>query len=287
MKIGAKENKCKCCMCLHKACESSPLVDSYPQDKYGGYRPWRSYAKVKNAAKEIIGRKPTGKFCALCHNVYNVLGLGCVPAIGSDAGWHKVPPLPGSAAASAAARTALAGGETGLGSEFGSVKKYYKHVSLKANQMKHTSFLNSLKEWIKQHNDCPDSCRILGKEDLRKVYMKLETKSSTGGTFKAPQREFVYLENWDPEADGSYKPEDIVEETVSGKKRKGVLKNTGKKGHIVYEGFDTKSFEETVQEEAGDSHFTPRPLMPSARCSWMVCQNRRSGAAKTLWRPRK
>ena len=126
--------------------------------------------------------------------------------------------------------------------------------------MKHTGFLNSLKEWIKKHNDCPDSFRISGKDDLRKVYTKLETKSSTGGTFKAPLREFVYLENWDPEADGNYKPEDIVEETVFGKKRKGVWKNQGKQGHILYEGFDTKSFEETVQEEAGDSDFTHQAI---------------------------
>ena len=64
-----------CKLCRAEASEASPLKSANPNDRFGGYRPWGHYSKVRNDHGECIGRKPDGKVCLLCINVFNALGL--------------------------------------------------------------------------------------------------------------------------------------------------------------------------------------------------------------------
>jgi hypothetical protein len=70
--VGLKAIQCKMCRGLSN--ERSPLVDATGADRWGGYRPWGHYSKVRGDQGEVIGRKADGKLCLLCINVFNALG---------------------------------------------------------------------------------------------------------------------------------------------------------------------------------------------------------------------
>ena len=64
---------CKFCRC--KASDKSPLADATTYDRFGGYRGWLSYNKVKDAENKVVARTPIGKTCIICMNVFMDLGF--------------------------------------------------------------------------------------------------------------------------------------------------------------------------------------------------------------------
>jgi hypothetical protein len=68
----------RCCLCKACCSDDSPFLNRSCFDKYGGKRPWRAYVKVykDKHKKELLGKKPTGKQCLICSNLYRNLGAG-------------------------------------------------------------------------------------------------------------------------------------------------------------------------------------------------------------------
>ena len=68
-----KPTKCK--MCRSSSDEESPFSGAAQEDRWGGFRPWGHYSKVYSDAGEVVGRRPDGKLCLPCINVFSALGL--------------------------------------------------------------------------------------------------------------------------------------------------------------------------------------------------------------------
>lgn len=106
----------------------------------------------------------------------------------------------------------------GLNYKYPSYGAYYKEIV--NDNSKHTSFINSMKEWIKQRNEDPTG--RMDREAVKKAHTTLHSETKTGVKLKGPKREFVLLEHWDPKLDGELDEAHIVEETWQGKKVKGI-----------------------------------------------------------------
>ena len=71
----------------------------------------------------------------------------------------------------------------------------------------------------------------------------------TGGRFIAPAKQFILLEDWDPEEDGELDTSKVVTENLMGKEEKGVWKRKGRKG--VY---DFQEYQDSAVQERENVH---------------------------------
>ena len=122
----------------------------------------------------------------------------------------------------------------------------------------HQEYLESLKTFIAKHNDNPGT-RLKDKSELKNVTV-LSTEQTTGGRFEAPDIEFVYIENWDEEKYGPYKPDQIKDEFIFGKWRKGVYKTRGQEGHIKFKQFQEHSLKTSTIENDGEGIFAEQAM---------------------------
>ena len=98
----------------------------------------------------------------------------------------------------------------------GTYANYYKWVSDRARQNEHKSFLNSVKDWIRQHNENPDKVRLRNKDELLEAKKSLTVKKDTGGRFEMPKKQFVCTSAWDENIHGKWDASKEVEQEVRG-----------------------------------------------------------------------
>ena len=66
----------KCNLCGHKADEDTPLLSMTTIAASGGKWPWAKYRTIKDGESGgTVSRRPTGKYCGICRNTFNALGL--------------------------------------------------------------------------------------------------------------------------------------------------------------------------------------------------------------------
>ena len=198
-----------CFMCSQRADAPSPLLSSK------GYRPWASHNKVIHGPHSMAAvsfRKPAGRLCAICRNVYRAGGFG---------------------------------------TRHVTLANYKKLMSKKDGKQLHADFLAALKEWIQQHNENPEQTKLKSKRRLSDVQSSLTVERELGGKFKAPKTEFVLVDSWDPKEDGEFDESKVVEEKVFGKLHRGIWVLKGKKGRFEFEEHDSTLTRETQVEEEG------------------------------------
>ena len=145
----------------------------------------------------------------------------------------------------------------GLNYKYPSYGAYYKEIV--NDNSKHTSFINSMKEWIKQRNEDPTG--RMDREAVKKAHTTLHSETKTGVKLKGPKREFVLLEHWDPKLDGELDEAHIVEETWQGKKVKGIWRAKGRAGVLEASGYEDTSLAERTEEHSGSGPFAEQALV--------------------------
>ncbi|CAE7243053.1 unnamed protein product [Symbiodinium sp. KB8] len=141
---------------------------------------------------------------------------------------------------------------TGLNKEHKNYTAYFAWVSKKENQAKHKGFLASRKEWVKQHNENPDKVKLSSKGQVQQA-AKLLKERTMGGRLKAPKKQFVTEQGWDPEIHGGpWDPSKVEELEVLGEIQKGIWVSVGKKGVFDYEEYDDRSMKEQRIEHDSD-----------------------------------
>lgn len=145
----------------------------------------------------------------------------------------------------------------GLNYKYPSYGAYYKEIV--NDNSKHTSFINSMKEWIKQRNEDPTG--RMDREAVKKAHTTLHSETKTGVKLKGPKREFVLLEHWDPKLDGELDEAHIVEETWQGKKVKGIWKAKGRAGVLEASQYEDTSLAERTEEHSGSGPFAEQALV--------------------------
>jgi hypothetical protein len=171
--IDAYTLKLACGLCNCKCTDPSPLSSSSALDKYGGYRPWLHYKKVYDELQQLIGKKPSGQTCGICHNTFMDLGLD---------------------------------------SQYSSVKEYKKTVVLPHNRPKHRQFLASCEVWVREHNVDQDRVRLRSKAELEKAYKTLDAITDKGHRTMGPDSEFVPVGEWDAKLDGEFDSSNLVQD---------------------------------------------------------------------------
>ena len=169
-----------CKLCRAKSTDPCPLVGG-DSAKWCGLWPWSKYVRAGTDGNE---KKPAGRNCAICLNVFNCLGLSAK---------HE------------------------------SIGAYWKFVTAPANQHEHSKFLASAKMWIKLFNDRPGSVRVRNKSALEAAQTTQEVVTSKGGRFKKPKKTFVLVEAWDVDKHGKLDTDKIVTETIFDEVKRGVL----------------------------------------------------------------
>ena len=145
----------------------------------------------------------------------------------------------------------------GLNYKYPSYGAYYKEIV--NDNSKHTSFISSMKEWIKQRNEDPTG--RMDREAVKKAHTTLHSETKTGVKLKGPKREFVLLEHWDPKLDGELDEAHIVEETWQGKKVKGIWRAKGRAGVLEASGYEDTSLAERTEEHSGSGPFAEQALV--------------------------
>ena len=76
-KFGRKV--CECKLCKRSSDEASPLLSALPTDVWFGCVPWAKHHTVSRmiAMQLVEVKDPDGKICAICVNVYKILGNLC------------------------------------------------------------------------------------------------------------------------------------------------------------------------------------------------------------------
>ena len=152
-----------------------------------------------------------------------------------------------------------------------------RKVAAKDKAIDHRKFIASQAEWIRQHNEEPSRCTIQSNGDLRAVQESLVTKTATGARFEKPKMEFVYESDWDSE-DGEFDPSKVVEADVFGVLKKGIWKTIGKKGHILYTGYEDKEVQHKKVEADGTGPFGAEALRAKKAALMDGACSRREGS---------
>ena len=64
-----------CRLCQTVSTSLSPLPDATNEDRYGGLIPWQKYQQIPGGVG-LQQKRPVGKQCLVCLNVYRALGRG-------------------------------------------------------------------------------------------------------------------------------------------------------------------------------------------------------------------
>ena len=69
----SKGDKVECNLCGHCCGDPTPFTSMCHTVRYGKTWPWAKYHPVKSSTGEKISRRPTGKYCAICNNLFFML----------------------------------------------------------------------------------------------------------------------------------------------------------------------------------------------------------------------
>jgi len=194
-------------------------------DRFGGKHPWSHYISIRDASGAVVSRKPKGRICAVCRNVFALSGL--------DAKHNNV----------AAFLKTLA-------------------LATPAAKTEHQEFLKKVKLYIDhQRKEAPRSAQgaagIMVHKGVSAAIGRttLDTVQKRGQRFSAPKREFVEVEAWDSALDGALPNAKIVEEYIHGKMRRGCWVSRGRTGVFAEEMFETKVAEQRTREADSEGIF--------------------------------
>ena len=183
----------QCDFCGELAVSPTPLVCFALRCKFGCFRPWSRYKSVKLACGVV--RKPITKFCLLCRNTFNALGLE-----------DKYPTL----------------------------ACYYKHCAKVENAHLSRNFIKMVGQYIKMHNDPANEGQVQLKlktaKELSQEHQKLTTAQIQAIDFVDDSTEFVCKESWNPELDGKWDPDKAVHHNVFGEMKEGAWVQRGRPG---------------------------------------------------------
>lgn len=136
--------------------------------------------------------------------------------------------------------------------KYNSMKEYMKLANNGSKgQELHQGFLSARAEWLRRHAENP-KLKLKDKEALSKPKVTLETVSRQGMRFKKPEKEFVSVEDWNPELDGPFDQAKVVEHMICGEVVKGIFKTVGRKGVYKVEDYEDKAMEERGLEHDGE-----------------------------------
>lgn len=183
----------ECCLCSCKSTDPNPIVSVLSEaSDVLAWRPWAKYRKIPQHCVRVA----EGKCCLPCFNVFRLLGKD---------------------------------------RKYGSYQAYYKHISQKTNQQaqaEHKDFLAGVKNWLKQHQEDPEKFKLKSKEDLLKTQKQLIISKKQGGKLTAPKKQFVLSSHWNPEKHGEWDPAKEVDHFVDGALRKGVWRQSWRRGSV-------------------------------------------------------
>ena len=213
---------CICLMCGSSAANASPLQTPSAMAAGEGRIQWAKYRPIYAGDADDKGatsRRPYGKQCAICRNVFNALGLE---------------------------------------DRFGTIRQYYTHACKPENAAEFRLFMTSRSEWIVQHNgqnldaDVRDHLRIKGAKELKARFTTLATTKSDKVSFEGPEFEFVTSEAFNPKLDGEWDPAKVTCHFILGAKREGIWILRGREGVFKSKQKEsTGSKQETVEDDGG------------------------------------
>ena len=217
-------SKCTCLMCGSSAADVSPLqtpttmATGEGRVQWAKYRPL--YAVDADEKGAPISRRPYGKQCAICRNVFNTLGLE---------------------------------------DRFGTISQYYTHACKPENAAEFRSFITCRREWIAKHNgqnqedtDARNHLRVKGAKELKARFTTLATTKSDKVSFEGPEFEFVTSEAFNPKLDGEWDPAKVTCHFILGAKREGIWILRGREGVFKSKQKEsTGSKQETVEDDGG------------------------------------
>ncbi|CAJ1360020.1 unnamed protein product, partial [Effrenium voratum] len=150
----------------------------------------------------------------------------------------------------------------GMLEKYNSMKEYMKLANNGSKgQELHRGFLSACAEWLRRHARNP-KLKLKDKETLSKSKVTLETVSRQGMRFKKSEKEFVSVEDWNPELelDGPFDQAKVVERMICGEIVKGIFKTVGRKGVYKVEDYEDKAMEERGLEHDGEGLFAEEGL---------------------------
>ena len=183
----------QCDFCGEHATSPSPLVCLALRCKFGCSRPWSRYKAVKTAG--AVARKPVTRFCLVCKNTFNALGLE---------------------------------------DKYATLACYYKHCAKVENAHLSRNFVKMVALFIKMHNDPANEGQVQLKlktvKELSQEHQKLTTAQIQAIDFIDDSTDFVSKEAWDTELDGKWDPDKAVQHTVFGEVKEGAWVQRGRPG---------------------------------------------------------
>jgi len=211
-----------CNTCGSKATDDTPLTSQLTILASGGKRPWAKYRNVKNNKGIITGKKPTGKYCGICRNTFNALGLDEV---------------------------------------HGTICVYYKFLILPANAHHSRTFLSRVAEWIQSHNlDDTESGRLKGAKELTKKYTSLTTEKVEDQGWEAPDWDFVAKDKWDTAKDGVFDTSKVTTRVIFGQSLEGIWVLRGREGVFKWKHTDKIANRQSTLEDDGTGPFAEERL---------------------------
>ena len=211
----------KCNFCGHKANEETPLVSMTTVASTGGKWPWAKYRAIKDDEGAIVSRRPTGKYCGICRNTFNALGLEQAQS---------------------------------------TIAKFYTFVSRPENAHQSRHFISCVADWISAHNEDPDRTRLLNSKEFAERFVKLSSEKLEESGFEAPEWDFVCKDQWNEKLDGVYDPTKVVVHTILGAKREGIWVQRGREGVFRWKHREMVGTRQSTEEDSGQGPFAAKRL---------------------------
>ena len=209
--------KLVCRACNASAMVAGPLAELQSQDRFGGFHPWASYKRIRDSDGNVVAKKPKGRLCRICVNVWSLSGWEC---------------------------------------KHGDMQSYLKTMSTPSGKVEHKEFLHKVKQYIdfQKKNESGNKMLHLGAK-AAVTKSTLQTVSARGQKYCAPKRDFVEVDAWDPAQDGDLSKATIVEEFIHGKQRRGAWVIRGRPGVYSEENFESKAAEDVTVEDDNEGLF--------------------------------
>ena len=214
-----------CRMCGCGPADDNPLDGLLVNAASRGKIPWAKYRTKKNAGGKPVCRMPTGRACAICRNVFNVLGMD---------------------------------------DEHESLAKYYKFACKAENANEFRAFIAFRVEWIKTHNegvhDVDSQVRLKCAKDMQQCFTSLTTTKSDKLKFEAPEWDFVSNDAWNTALDGELDDKKLTTAEIMGVVREGIWILRGRKGVFRARHIESTGTRRATVEDDGTGPFAKERL---------------------------
>ena len=220
--VGCESLTCR--LCGSNATSLSPLISPIYLAKYGKTVPWAGYSPVTVDGEQC--RKPKGRFCMICRNVFNVSGLEDL-------------------------HTSLAA--------------FYSFTCMPQNADHGRTFMANHASWIEKANTAVDdgqsACRLKGGKELKERATSLNIKHKEFSEFESPDWDLVTKDAWCPQKDGgAYDPDKEVQAEVFGVMRTGIWVQRGRSGVFKWKQKESKGIEQSTLDDDGTQPFAKERL---------------------------